>query len=83
MTELMFIGTQMLGTRHVLDDVSHLLHDVQVEGTFLDGTKLVTVHHPICTQDGDLNLALHGSFLPMPNLNLFPLAKQNIKVAGK
>ena len=48
-----------------------MIHDVQVEGTFPDGTKLVTVHHPIAAEDGDLVLALHGSFLPVPALSLF------------
>jgi len=42
-----------------------------VEGTFPDGTKLVTVHHPIASADGNLALALHGSFLPVPGLTLF------------
>ncbi len=51
-----------------------MLHDVQVEGTFLDGTKLVTVHDPICLSDGDLSLALYGSFLPVPSLDLFKVA---------
>lgn len=37
---------------------------LQVEGTFKDGTKLVTIHNPFSRQDGDLALALHGSFLP-------------------
>jgi urease beta subunit len=37
-----------------------------VEGTFADGSKLVTVHQPIARDDGDLALALHGSFLPVP-----------------
>jgi urease subunit gamma/beta len=40
---------------------------VQVEGTFPDGTKLVTVHHPIVADHGDLELALYGSFLPVPD----------------
>ena len=34
------------------------LREVQVEGTFPDGTKLVTIAHPICREDGDLALAL-------------------------
>jgi urease subunit gamma/beta len=42
-----------------------------VEGTFPDGTKLVTVHHPIAAKDGDLSLALYGSFLPVPDLSRF------------
>jgi urease subunit gamma/beta len=39
---------------------------VQVEGTFPDGSKLVTVHHPIAAEHGNMELALYGSFLPMP-----------------
>ncbi len=34
---------------------------------FADGTKLVTVHHPVALEHGDLALALHGSFLPVPD----------------
>lgn len=37
---------------------------VQVEGTFPDGTKLITVHDPIASENGNLELALDGSFLP-------------------
>src|SRR6266850_127892 len=43
-----------------------LIAEVQVEGTFPDGTKLVTVHHPIALEQGDLSIALYGSFLPAP-----------------
>ncbi|CAK9022633.1 Urease (Urea amidohydrolase) [Durusdinium trenchii] len=42
-----------------------------VEATFPDGTKLLTVHQPICNVDGDLSLALKGSFLPEPDYGLF------------
>jgi urease subunit gamma/beta len=45
---------------------------VQVEGTFADGTKLVTVHGPIVLDRVDLALALHGSFLPVPPDSAFP-----------
>jgi hypothetical protein len=48
-----------------------MIEEVQIEGTFLDGTKLVTVHKPVCSKDGDLNLALYGSFLPVPELSVF------------
>jgi urease subunit gamma/beta len=51
--------------------VPALVAEVQVEGTFPDGTKLVTVHHPIAAEDGDLALALYGSFLPVPALAAF------------
>jgi urease subunit gamma/beta len=51
--------------------VPEMIAEVQVEGTFPDGTKLVTVHHPIAAEDGDLSLALYGSFLPVPDLSRF------------
>ena len=54
-------GQQLLGRRQVLPGVASMLHEVQVEGTFPDGTKLLTVHSPISALDGDLSLALHGS----------------------
>ena len=69
--ELMDVGRRMLGRRQVLPGVPELVHDVQVEGTFPDGTKLVTVHDPVTLDDGDLALALYGSFLPAPDLALF------------
>jgi urease subunit gamma/beta len=69
--ELMDLGKQMLGRRQVMDGVPEMIHDVQVEGTFPDGTKLVTVHQPIVRDHGDLALALYGSFLPAPALESF------------
>ena len=69
---LMDEGRRILGLRHVLPGVATMLHEVQVEGTFPDGTKLVTVHDPIATADGDLARALYGSFLPVPEASLFP-----------
>jgi urease subunit gamma/beta len=69
--ELMDLGRKLLGRRQVLPGVPELVTEVQVEGTFPDGTKLVTVHHPIAARDGDLALALHGSFLPVPALDAF------------
>jgi urease subunit gamma len=45
--ELMSFGTTILKTTDVMEGVSEMIHDVQVEATFPDGTKLVTVHHPI------------------------------------
>jgi urease subunit gamma/beta len=64
--ELMDLGRQLLGHDDVMEGVAELVHEVQVEGTFPDGTKLVTVHHPIVAERGDLDLALYGSFLPVP-----------------
>jgi urease subunit gamma/beta len=62
--ELMDLGRRLLGREDVLDGVPEMLDEVQVEGTFPDGTKLVTVHHPIVSDRGDRALALYGSFLP-------------------
>jgi urease subunit gamma len=45
--ELMSYGTSILKTADVMDGVADMIHEVQVEATFPDGTKLVTVHHPI------------------------------------
>ena len=45
--ELMVSGRDVLTREDVMDGVPEMLHDVQVEATFPDGTKLVTVHHPI------------------------------------
>ncbi|KAL6302438.1 hypothetical protein BKA93DRAFT_792478 [Sparassis latifolia] len=70
--ELMQHGKTLLGRKHVLPGVPILLHEIQVEGTFLDGVFLVTVHEPICTDSGDLSAALYGSFLPVPQDDAFP-----------
>ena len=45
--ELMASGREVLARDDGMDGVPEMLHDVQVEATFPDGTKLVTVHHPI------------------------------------
>jgi len=64
--ELMDLGCRVLGRAEVMAGVPEMIHEVQVEGTFPDGTKLVTVHDPIALDHGDLGLALYGSFLPVP-----------------
>ena len=45
--ELMSYGKSLLSAEQVMDGVVELIHEVQVEATFPDGTKLVTVHNPI------------------------------------
>ncbi|WP_433664962.1 urease subunit gamma [Nocardia sp. CA-128927] len=45
--ELMSSGRTVLARADVMEGVPEMIHDVQVEATFPDGTKLVTVHHPI------------------------------------
>lgn len=67
--ELMTSGREVLTRDDVLDGIAEMLHDVQVEATFPDGTKLVTVHNPIdpgpgsarvpgevIAEDGDIEL---------------------------
>eukprot|EP00611_Tribonema_gayanum_P030756 TRINITY_DN863_c0_g1_i1.p1 TRINITY_DN863_c0_g1~~TRINITY_DN863_c0_g1_i1.p1 ORF type:complete len:880 (-),score=328.51 TRINITY_DN863_c0_g1_i1:499-3066(-) len=77
--QLMDVGRKMLGLRQVMPGIAALLDEVQVEGTFPDGTKLVTVHHPISQEHGDLNLALQGSFLPVPDPDSFPPLEPHLK----
>ncbi|MDX1953786.1 MAG: urease subunit gamma [Verrucomicrobiota bacterium] len=76
-SELMQIGRTFLGRNQVMPGVPEMILEVQVEGTFPDGTKLVTVHHPIAAADGDLALALHGSFLPVPPVEKFTVQEIN------
>ena len=45
--ELMEAGARVVTAEQVMDGVAEMIHDVQVEATFPDGTKLVTVHEPI------------------------------------
>ena len=45
--ELMSYGTTLLSRADVMDGIPELIPEIQVEATFPDGTKLVTVHHPI------------------------------------
>jgi urease subunit gamma/beta len=69
--ELMDVGKTLLGRRQVMPGVPALIYSIQVEGTFPDGAKLVTVHDPIANEDGDLALALYGTGLPVPDLSVF------------
>ena len=84
--DLMSIGKTMLGRRHVLPSVIGSLTELQVEGTFPTGTYLVTVHHPISSDDGDLEKALYGSFLPVPSKETFKLSDsseyETVKMPG-
>jgi urease subunit gamma len=45
--ELMSLGTTFVTSHEVMEGVAEMIHDVQVEATFPDGTKLVTVHNPV------------------------------------
>ncbi|WP_026558892.1 urease subunit gamma [Bacillus sp. J37] len=46
-SELMQYGRQLLSRDDVMEGIPEMIHDIQVEATFPDGTKLVTVHEPI------------------------------------
>ncbi|XP_013379663.1 uncharacterized protein LOC106151113 isoform X1 [Lingula anatina] len=76
--ELMSRGREMLGVRQLQPGVPGMISQVQVEATFPDGTKLITIHAPICRQDGDLELALYGSFLPVPSLDKFTTQEDEV-----
>lgn len=45
--EIMSLGTKILTRKQVMDGIPEMIHEVQVEATFPDGTKLVTIHDPI------------------------------------
>jgi urease gamma subunit len=45
--DLMEAGARVVTREQVMEGIAEMIHDVQVEATFPDGTKLVTVHHPI------------------------------------
>ncbi len=77
--DLMDLGRQFLGRRQVMDGVAEMVVEVQVEGTFPDGSKLVTVHSPIAHLDGQLELALYGSGLPVPSLDVFGAASEELQ----
>ncbi len=81
--ELMDVGRKILGRSQVQPGVPEMIHEVQVEGTFPDGSKLVTVHEPVVDVHGDLALALYGSFLPVPALEVFGADAPHVEpVAG-
>ncbi|MEO0497698.1 MAG: urease subunit gamma [Pseudomonadota bacterium] len=46
-SELMEAGAHVVAREQVMDGIAEMIHDVQVEATFPDGTKLVTVHQPV------------------------------------
>ncbi|OCK82269.1 urease [Lepidopterella palustris CBS 459.81] len=81
--DLMSIGKTMLGRRHVIPSVVSSLSELMIEGTFPTGTYLVTVHHPISSDDGDLEKALYGSFLPVPSNDKFPLPDASVYEVSK
>eukprot|EP01038_Epipyxis_sp_PR26KG_P009206 gene9206-12416_t len=80
---LMSLGCTMIGLKQVIPGVAAVLEEVQIEATFPDGTKLVTLHHPVSQTDGDLKLALAGSFLPIPDASIFPSHPEEGLIPGE
>ncbi|KHN44420.1 Urease [Glycine soja] len=81
--QLMCIGRELLGRKQVLPAVPHLVESVQVEATFRDGTKLVTIHDLFACENGNLELALFGSFLPVPSLDKFTENEEDHRTPGE
>ena len=77
--DLISFGATLLTTDDVLPGVMDLMPMIQVEATFPDGTKLVTLHHPIAAEHGQLELALYGSFLPTPDLAVFTESADDVR----
>jgi urease subunit gamma/beta len=69
--QLMDMGRKLLGRKQVMPGVPEMVYEVQVEGTFPDGSKLVAVNHPILQEHAEFELILHGTFLPVPALSTF------------
>lgn len=59
LTEIAHLGTKLLGKRLVMAQAAETLDHVSLEATFPDGTKLITVHHPISSMNGDLKVINH------------------------
>lgn len=79
LTEISQLGARLLGKRLVLPQVIKSLESVSLEANFPDGTKLITVHNPITLLDGNLAECLYGSFLPVPNISIFPVLTVGIE----
>lgn len=78
LAELTGLGTRILGTDDVLAGVAEMIDEVQVEGTLIDGTKLVSVHQPISYSGLSSELALYGSGLVKSDIGLKPDNCMNI-----
>ena len=78
LSELTEMGTRILGTDDVMPGVAEMIHEVQVEGTLLDGTKLVSVHNPISFTNLSSELALYGSQLVRSEKRLSPDNSMNV-----
>ena len=70
--ELMRDGAAVLTRDQVMDGIAEMIHDIQVEATFPDGTKLVTVHNPIRPAGGTMTVAVSAPPAPADDAFAFP-----------
>ena len=70
--ELMRDGATVLTRDQVMDGIAEMIHDIQVEATFPDGTKLVTVHNPIRPVTGAVAEAVSAPPAPADDAFAFP-----------
>ena len=77
--ELMQLGTRILTKGDVMEGVADMLGEVQVEATFPDGTKLVTVHNPIQFQSGGIDMKI-GEIIPADREIVLNEGKKTTKI---
>jgi urease subunit gamma/beta len=75
LAEVEEMARAILGTGDVMEGVAAMISELRVEGTFSDGAHTVVVAHPIAEDQGNLMLALYGSFLPVPSREAFEKAE--------
>lgn len=81
LAEIQDKSRRMLGKRLVQPGVHRLVKTVTVTASLAhSGPTIISVQEPVCTDEGELQLALHGSFLPVPSADLFAAAKQTDSV---
>jgi urease subunit gamma/beta len=76
--ELMEAGAHVLKADQVMDGVASMIHDIQIEATFPDGTKLVTVHHPIRGADDKL---VPGGMVAEPGDIVMNVGRETVTLA--
>jgi len=76
--ELMETGAHVVTADQVMEGVAEMIHDVQVEATFPDGTKLVTVHHPI---RGAASASVPGEVMAQPGEIVFNEGAERVTLA--
>ena len=75
LAEVEEMARSILGTRDVQEGIAAIIPELRVEGTFPDGSRAVIINQPICEDQGNLMLALYGSFLPVPSREAFENAQ--------